>query len=70
MRKYKTPKLPKNPVGHLIATIAAQVLFSSADNDFELWHALIVNGVNLDLVTNIAGPIVRTVVTFLPDGIY
>ena len=70
MEKYKTPPITKNPVEHLIATLAAQGLFSSADNDFELWNALKVNGVNLDLVTNIAGPIVRTVVTFLPDGLY
>ena len=55
---------------HLHATIAAQRLYSSAKNDFELWQTLKANGVNLDLVTNLAGPIVRTVVTFLHDGRY
>jgi hypothetical protein len=70
MGKYKTPKLTKNPVGHLIATLAAHRLFSFAKNDFELWQALKSNGVNLDLVTDLAGPIIRTVVTFLPDGLY
>ena len=55
---------------HLQATIEAYRLFSSAELDYELWQALKANGVNLDVVTNIAGPIVRTVVTFLPNGLY
>ena len=55
---------------HLQANLAAHRLFCLAEPDFELWHALRANGVNLDLVTNLAGPIVRTAVKFLSDGLY
>lgn len=55
---------------HLKATIAAHCLFSSSNNDFELWATLKANGINLDLVTTLGGPIVRTVANFLPDGLY
>ena len=55
---------------HLNASVAAHRLYSSAKNDFELWQTLKANGVNLDLVTKLAGPIVRSVVTFLPGGLY
>ncbi len=54
----------------LQATLAAHRLFSSSEPDFELWQALKANSVNLDLVTNLAGPIVRTLVTFLSNGLY
>lgn len=53
---------------HLAATLAAHHLFAFAEPDPEAWQALKAQGVNLDLVTNLAGPIVRTPVTFLPDG--
>lgn len=52
---------------HLAATLAAHHLFAFAEPDPEAWQALKAQGVNLDLVTNLAGPIVRTPVTFLPD---
>jgi hypothetical protein len=52
---------------HLAATLTAHRLFAFADPDPEAWQALKAQGVNLDLVTNLAGPIVRTAVTFLPN---
>ena len=55
---------------HLRAKVAAYCLFASAAPDPEAWRALKANSVNLDLVTNLAGPMVRKVVKFLPDGLF
>src|SRR5260221_7452150 len=49
---------------HLAATLAAHRLFSEADPDPVGWAALRALGIRLDAVTNLAGPIVRSLVTF------
>lgn len=48
----------------LAATLAAHRLFASAEPDPTGWAVLKANGVDLDTVTNLAGPIVRSLVTF------
>ena len=55
---------------HLNATLAAHRLFASAGPDPEAWRALKAIGVNLDLVTKRAGPMVRRLVKFLPDSLF
>lgn len=53
---------------HLAATLAAHRLFANAPNDFEAWAELQRQGVNLDVVTPFAGPIVRTAADFSEAG--
>ena len=53
---------------HIAAKAAAYQLFAFAEPDPEAWRALRAQGVDLDLVTNLAGPIVRTAVTFPSDS--
>ncbi len=58
----------KDHLKHLGATLAAHRLFSQAGWDPECWHAIKAAGVDLDHVTNLAGPIVRTLVSFTDGG--
>jgi hypothetical protein len=53
---------------HIAATETAYQLFASAEPDPEAWQALKAQGVNLDYVTNLVGPIVRTPASFSSDG--
>ena len=55
---------------HLNATLSGHRLFASAGPDPEAWRALKAIGVNLDLVTKLAGPMVRRLVKFLPDSLF
>jgi hypothetical protein len=53
---------------HIVAKLAAHRLFNAAGFDPDCWRAIRSAGVNLDHVTNIAGPIVRRLVSFPPGG--
>ena len=59
-----------NSFPHLNATLAAHRLFALAGADPQAWGALKAIGVNLDLVTKLAGPMVRKLVQFLPDSLF
>lgn len=56
------------PFPHLQATLSAHRLFGSAGPDPEAWSMLKRLSVDLDQVTNLAGPIVRALVRFTDDG--
>ncbi len=57
-----------DPVRLVTAQRAANRLFDSAGMDFDCWNAIRDAGVDLDLVTNLNGPIVRRLVSFTQWG--
>lgn len=60
----------KDKIQHLDAQMAAFRLFNDAGWDPDCWHAIKAAGVDIDHVTNVAGPIVRTLVSFSHDGCF
>jgi hypothetical protein len=55
---------------HLPAKLAAHRLFASAEPDPVCWQAIKAAGIDLDYVTNLAGPIVRTLASITPEGCF
>ena len=53
---------------HLSAKMAAHRLFSEAEPDPVCWQVIRAAGVDLDHVTSLAGPIVRTMASITPEG--
>ena len=57
-----------DPVRTVVAQLAAHRLFSATGPDFDCWRAIRAEGIDLDHVTNLAGPSVRKLVSFTAWG--